>query len=140
MARKAVSAKVRAAVLAELHAGEQPATVAERYGIDAGTVRVWKTRYVTDAVTLQPATAPIVRPSLEAQQRQIGEIILDLLAAKLEASAALARAVSDPEWLAKQSGSELAAIGGYLDSTAIAIGDRLAGRGNGDQLGGDTAE
>jgi hypothetical protein len=136
-----ISAKVKAAALADLHAGEQPAVVAERYGIEMGTVRVWKARYVTDSVTQRSASPAPQRPSVAAQQRQIGEIVLDLLAAKLEASAALARAVSDPEWLARQSGSELAAIGGYLDSTALAIGDRLAGRGGaGGALSGDAAD
>lgn len=128
--RSRVSTKVRAAALADLHAGEQPAVVAERYGIEAGTVRAWKARYVTDHATTRNAALGVQRPALAAQQREIGAIILDLLAAKLEASAALARAASDPAWLARQSGSELAALGQYLDATALAIGDRLARSGD----------
>jgi hypothetical protein len=62
------------------------------------------------------------------QRTQIGDAILDLLRAKLEASCAIARAVSDPAWLRTQSGSDLAALGEWLDSTAFAIGDRLASR------------
>lgn len=127
MPRKGVPPARKAQAIAALHAGEQPAVVAERFGIDAGTVRVWKTRYVTDSVTQQMDARPQHRPAVVAQQQQIGVLVLDLLAAKLKASAAIAQAASNPEWLAQQSGAELAALGAYLDDTVLAIGDRLAG-------------
>lgn len=114
----------RAQAIAELHAGEQPAIVAERYGIDPAKVRVWKQRYVTESVT-PPVT--VRQPSVERQQQEIGALILDLLAAKLQASAAIAKAASNEAWLRSQSGSELAVLGEWLDTTAFAIGDRLAG-------------
>ena len=127
-----VSTAIRASAIADLMSGDQPAIVADRYGIDSATVRVWKQRYVqksddrvTDGVTPQP----IDKPALLHRQQRIGELILDLFAAKLEASAAIAQAARDPAWLATQSGSELAALGEWLDTTAFAIGDRLAGRG-----------
>lgn len=128
MARATVPPEVKAQALAALLAGEQPAVVAEQLGLNPATVRKWKERMDDPPVT-PPVTVsrPVSRPTVEAQQRQIGAIILDLLAAKLEASAALARAATDPAWLRKQRGSELAALGQYLDSTALAIGDRLAG-------------
>lgn len=132
-----VSPELKAAALADLYAGEQPAVVAERYRISPATVRSWKLRTVRTATehATEHATrnATIARPMVEAQQHAIGVIILDLLAAKLQASAAIARiATSNPEWVWKQSGSELAAFGQWLDNTALAIGDRLAGtpRGN----------
>jgi hypothetical protein len=117
----------RAAAVADLMAGEQPALVAAKYGIDAAKVRMWKTRYVAPDVA--PDVAPITyqQPAQLAQKQYIGELIVDLLRAKLEASQAIARAARNPEWLAKQSAADLAALGGYLDSTAFAIGDRLAG-------------
>ena len=127
------SAKVRAQVIADLQAGEQPAVVAEKYGIPASKVRTWKTRYVADDVA--PVAAPVVqiRPTIERQQREIGTLVLDLLRTKLEASQAIAQAVSNnPAWIASQSGSELAALGEWLDATAFAIGDRLAQRPSGD--------
>lgn len=133
MARKPkISPKVRAAVIAELLAGEQPAVVAAKHGIDAATARVWKQRYVTADVT--PVTpAPTVRqPSLEAEKAQIGEAVLDLLRAKLKASQAVADAANDPEWRRAQSAAELAVFGQWLDSTAFAIGDRLAGASDSD--------
>ena len=137
MAGKRISPKVRAAALADLHAGEQPAVVAAKYGIDAATVRQWKTRYVTADVTPVTAPEPSRRPALEAQKAHIGETILDLLRAKLKASQALAEAVSDPNWIRRQPAAELATLGQWLDSTAFAIGDRLAGSAPGDAGPGD---
>jgi hypothetical protein len=122
-----ISPRKRAAALADLQAGEQPAVVAARHKIDPDVVRQWKARYVTADVTHVTPAKPVVKPSIEVQKRTIGELVLDLLAAKLEASAAIARAASDPAWLERQSPAELAALGQWLDSTAFAIGDRLAG-------------
>jgi hypothetical protein len=123
------SPEIKAAALADLQAGEQPAIVAARYRLDAATVRKWKERHVTQDVTpVTPAVTPIRRPSVEAQERAIGAIILDLLRAKLEASRAIADyARNNPAWLAQQPAAELAAFGQWLDTTALAIGDRLAG-------------
>lgn len=141
-----VAPEVKAAAIADLHGGEQPAVVAERYGVDRNTVKQWKLRHVTNAVPNVPdpvtdvpsVKAPIVKPVLERRNRLIGTIIFDLLAAKLEASEAIAKAASDPTWITRQSGSELAALGEWLDSTAFAIGDRLAQRANGnDESSGD---
>lgn len=127
-----VTTKIRAAALADLQEGQQPAVVAERYGLDPAVVRVWKQRYVAKEPTdvtenVTPRTLH-ARPSVATKQAQIGELVLDLLAAKLKASAAIAEAASNPAWIEKQSGSELAALGEWLDATAFAIGDRLAGR------------
>jgi hypothetical protein len=132
MARKPkISPKVRAAVIADLMGGEQPAIVAAKHGVDAGTVRMWKTRYVAGDVA--PVTpAPIRQPTLEAEKAYIGEAVLDLLRAKLKASQAIADAASDPEWIRKQPAAELAVLGQWLDATASAIGDRLAGAGEPD--------
>ena len=132
MAGKRIRPELRAAALADLLAGDQPAIVAERYGLDRNTVKQWKQRYVTGDVTAQPVRAPVQKPALEAQKAHIGETILDLLRAKLQASQAIAEAVADPGWLQRQSAAELAALGQWLDGTAFAIGDRLAGRRPGD--------
>ena len=125
-----VSPEIKAAALADLHAGEQPAVVAERYRIERNTVKQWKLRYVTEnvpAVPAVPAAVPIVKPKLEARQREFGALILDLLRAKLEASRAIAQAASNPQWLAEQPAAELAVLGQWLDASAFALGDRLAG-------------
>jgi hypothetical protein len=127
--KKRPSAKLRAQAIADLQSGDQPAIVAERYGIPAPTVRSWKLRFATPTATpIATNATPIIRPSIERQQLEIGTLVLDLLRSKLEASAAIAKAASDPAWIVRQSGSELATLGEWLDTTAFAIGDRLAGR------------
>lgn len=130
MGVKRIPTKIRAQAIADLQAGEQPAVVAERYTLNRDTVKQWKQRYVTEAVTDRVTVSPpVTRPTIERQQAEIGALVLDLLAAKLEASKAIAKAASDPAWLKQQAASELAALGEWLDTTAFAIGDRLAGRG-----------
>jgi hypothetical protein len=123
MPRSTVKPDVRAAAIADLQAGEQPAIVAERYNLNRDTVKQWKQRYVTEPVTVSP---PVVRPTLERQQSEIGTLIIELLTAKLTASKAIATAASDPTWLRSQSAEQLAILGEWLDTTAFAIGDRLA--------------
>jgi predicted transcriptional regulator len=54
-------------------------------------------------------------------------LLLGLLAAKLEASQAIAKVASDPAWLKKQHAADLAELVRTLDATALALGDRLAG-------------
>jgi hypothetical protein len=122
------SPELKAAALADLAAGEQPAVVAERYGLDRETVKKWKQRQLSPNLSpVSPSGVPIIRPKIEAQQIAIGELILDLLRAKLQASAAIAEAARNPAWLAEQPAAELAALGQWLDASAFAIGDRLAG-------------
>jgi hypothetical protein len=120
-----VDPTIKAAALADLHSGEQPAVVAEKYRLKRSTVKSWVARADASAVAstrtaVASVPAPIVRPTVEAQQRQIGELVLDLLRAKLEASATIARLVST---------AELVSLGNYLDDTALSLGDRLAGAG-----------
>jgi hypothetical protein len=116
----------KAQAIADLAAGESAQIVAERYGLNPYTVRSWKRRELPRLVS--PETTHLAPLHAAPQRTQIGDQILALLVAKLEASAAIARAVSNPQWLAAQSGSDLAALGEWLDSTAFAIGDRLASR------------
>lgn len=136
MGRKSkISPELRAAALADLLAGEQPAAVAAKHSIDPATVRSWKARYVEGATksATDTATVATLRPGqLETQKAHIGGAVLDLLRAKLKASQAIAEAATDPAWLRRQSASELAALGQWLDGTAFAIGDRLAGGAPGD--------
>lgn len=122
------SPEIKAAALADLATGEQPAVVAERYQLNFNTVRSWKIRNAT-LIATENATpaAPFRRPRQEAQQDAIGELVIDLLRAKLEASRAIAKTACDSAWLVRQSAADLAALGDYFDATALAFGDRLAG-------------
>ena len=122
------SPEIKAAALADLNLGEQPAVVAERYGLDRDTVKSWKRRYVAPEIaTMHPVATPAARPKVEAQHIAIGSLILDLLRTKLEASQAVAETANDLAWRARQSAAELAVFGQWLDASAFALGDRLAG-------------
>src|SRR5262245_46637801 len=58
--RSKVSPEIRAAALSDLAGGEQPAIVAERYGLDRELVKKWKVRYVpTDVPTDVPVVVPV---------------------------------------------------------------------------------
>ena len=127
MARTTIDPQIRAAALADLLAGEQPAVVAERHGLNPATVRQWKARLGTAAPVATIVAVPTLRkPALEAQQASLGELIIGCLRSKFQASQAIAAVATDPEWLKRQSAAELALFGQWLDSSALAIGDRLA--------------
>lgn len=122
-----VSPEIRAAALADLAAGEQPAVVAQRYGLDPSIVRVWKQRHVTDGVTpVTSGVTTIQRPALEAQQLALGDLVLENLRAKLIATQRIAEHATVPAWLDKQTAADVAALFTALDRSAIGILDRLA--------------
>lgn len=137
MTRKRESEKIKAAVLSDLMAGEQPAIVAQRYGIDMAKVRVWKQRYVTGHVTQQePQQTVIVQPSVIDYQQRVSALIYELLIEKLEASRRLALH-TQPDWIERQSAEGLAELGNYLDRTAAGILSVLIRRGGSAELDAD---
>lgn len=134
MARDTVDPAIKAAALADLHNGDQPAIVAERYGLDPGKVRMWKTRYVAPSVadSATSRVAVIHRPALEMQQLELGELVMMNLRAKLIATQRIAEYVTTPDWIDKQGAADVAELFEVLDRSAISILDRLAQRGHAD--------
>ena len=132
MARQTVSDDVKAAALADLAAGEQPAVVAQRYRLNTATVRSWKMRDATPLATahttVATATAIVHRPTIEEHQQRIADLMYRLLSAKLEASERLAQHTAT-DWLNRQSAEGLAELGDYLDRTAAGILALLIRRG-----------
>lgn len=125
MPRSTVSPEKKAAAMADLHAGEQPAVVAERYGLDRNVVKMWKQRFVADVT--DPVTVSVIhRPTLERQQIELGELVMLNLRAKLIATQRIADYASSPAWLDKQNASDVAELFEVLDRSAINILDRLA--------------
>lgn len=127
--------EIKAAALADLANGEQPAVIADRYGIPAGTVRQWKNRHdvtpdVTDRVTV------VTRPTFDAQQYALGELVQQNLRAKLIATQRIAEHATNPAWLDKQTAADVATLFECLDRSAVGILDRLAQR-RADQGGAD---
>ncbi len=136
MPRRTVSDEVKAAALADLANGEQPAIVARRYGVPDATVRSWKLRLdlssatpiATEIAHATPDATVIRRPTHEAQQARILDLMYENLAAKLTASKRLSEHVVDSNWLYRQSAEGVAALGAYLDGTALNTLAILAGR------------
>ena len=128
MPRSKVTPEVRAAALADLHNGDQPAVVAERYGLDRGVVKMWKQRYVTvDVSTADESRVSVIhRPQLELQQLELGELVMLNLRAKLIATQRIADYASSPAWIDKQNASDMAELFEVLDRSAISVLDRLA--------------
>jgi hypothetical protein len=125
-----ISPKIRASAIADLMDGEQPAIVAEKYGIDAAKVRVWKQRYVTPDVTesITPGVTVIHRPAIDAQQLAIGDLVMENLRAKLIATQRIAEYVATPTWIDKQNAADMAALFETIDRAAVGILDRMAQR------------
>lgn len=137
MPASTVRPEVKAAALADLMTGEQPAVVAERYQLPRETVKSWKRRldmqpgapvvHAPDAPIAPgaPAPAPAVY-SLHAQQARVVALVYENLIAKLTATQKLAEHATRDEWLSRQSAEGIALLGGWLDSTARSTLELLA--------------
>jgi hypothetical protein len=130
-----IDPKKKAAAIADLLNGDQPAVVAARYGFDSATVRQWKSRLVTPDVTA--GVTVVRRPELESQQLELGELVMQNLRAKLIATQRIAEHAATPAWLDKQTAADVAALFERLDQSAIGILDRLAARSGRVAAGGD---
>ncbi len=122
---------IKAAAIADLQAGEQPAVVAGRYKINPATVRSWKLRLESSATgsATQPATVVATqqrKPTLEEKQLTIAELVIRNLEAKLTATQRIAEYVQRGEWIDKQNAADVAELFGVLDKSAVGILDRLA--------------
>lgn len=134
--RQSYSEEIKAAAMADLMSGEQPAVVAQRYGLNRETVKTWKKRLepITEPAhepITEPDTTIIRRPTYQLQQERIGSLIIQVLEARLQAQVAIAHHVrTNGTWINNQSASELAALDGHFHRTAVDVLDRLAGRHN----------
>jgi hypothetical protein len=131
--RDSERARTKAAAIADLMDGTQPAVVAARYGLNAATVRSWKARLdVPVATPVATGVATVIQPSVETQQLEIGALIMENLRAKLIATQRIAEYATTQDWLNKQTAADVAALFEALDRSATNILDRLAQRGSTD--------
>jgi len=122
------SKEIKAAALADLASGDQPAVVAQRYGLNRDLVNKWKQRMsaqVSAPLSAQ-TSAPIRRPSVELEQLSLTELVMSNLRAKLIATQRIAEHATTPEWLNKQNAADVAGLFECLDRSAVGILDRLA--------------
>jgi len=145
MGKSTTGIEVKAAAMADLAAGEQPAIVADRYNLSADVVRQWKRRmpaqpprdmYVTrdteddvtmDVTNVTPVTAVSRRhPSVEARQIHLADLVARNLEAKLTATQRIAEHVQSEAWLKTQSAADVATLFTAIDRSATSILDRMA--------------
>lgn len=122
------SKEIKAAALADLASGDQPAVVAQRYGLNRDLVNKWKQRMsaqVSAPLSAQ-TSAPIRRPSVELEQLSLTDLVMSNLRAKLIATQRIAEYATTPEWLNKQNAADVAGLFECLDRSAVGILDRLA--------------
>jgi hypothetical protein len=129
MPRSTVSPEIKAAALADLAAGEQPAVVAKRYGLSRDMVNKWRQRVIPPIVStpmstdmsMSASSQQVIRyPTIEEYQARIHQRMLALLEAKINASERLAEHIQ-ADWLDKQSAGGFAELGDFLDRTAVGL-------------------
>ena len=145
MARDTTDPAIKAAALADLASGEQPAVVADRYQLNQATVRSWKARLdlpdATNGATNAAGVATVIqRPAIEAQQLAIGDLVIQNLRAKLIATQRIAEYVTTPHWFDKQTAADVAELFEVIDRSAISVLDRLAAAHQRDDAGDDETE
>ncbi len=128
MPRQTVPDEIKAAALADLATGEQPAVVAQRYGLDRGLVKQWRRRLLPRLSPTGLAVSPLSheRPTYQMHQAMLADLVIQNLRAKLVATQRIAEHAMRPEWLARQT-ADVAALFEVLDRSAVDILDRLAG-------------
>lgn len=113
MARE-YSPEVKAAVMAALMDGQTIRQVERELGVPKSTVAAWS-KEISGVVPFVPDT----------KKEQIGELIIDLLIAKLEGQIAMAKHSGDKEWLKKQDASAFAMLYGVSDDKLVRLLEKL---------------
>ena len=97
--------EVRAAAVAAVVAGEQPAAVAKRYGISRGLLRGWCAQDLP-----QPEFSDRSRTDHARTRERMAELIYDCLVDIFGTLRDQLRAATDEAWLAQQSAGDVAAL------------------------------
>lgn len=102
--------EVKAAVMAELLAGQAVSKVADDYNIPVGTVKGWKSRGINNSeLTVVPTQ----------KKEQIGELLLDLLQDNLVTQRTILQTMQDVNYLKSQDASDLAVLFGVISDKAF---------------------
>lgn len=110
---KEYSPEVKAAVMAALMDGQSLRQVEREYGVPKSTVAAWG-KEAESAIGGVP-TVP------DTKRERIGELLIDLLVAKIEAQIAISQHAKDKVWLLKQDASALAMFYGVSDDKLIRL-------------------
>lgn len=113
------SPEIKATVMAALLAGQSASSAAKEYKIPKGTISGWRKQAESMVEVAGVATG-----TTQKKQEQIGDLLIDLLIAKLKSQIAMAEHSGDKNWLAKQDADAFAMLMGVADDKL----DRLLGR------------
>ena len=102
--------------MVELLAGQSVGQVARDYDIPVGTVKGWK-RKAREEAGEQPVASP--------KKEEIGDLLVAYLEENLRSLRAQAEVFGKPEWLEKQSASELAVLHGVQTDKPIRLLEAL---------------
>jgi hypothetical protein len=100
---KARSDDEKAAVIAALLDGQSVSAAAREFNIPRQTVQVWKKQMPNDS----------------APKKEIGELIMELMRARLITLKAITDAIDNPDYLKRQPGSDLAVLYGVMDDKLV---------------------
>lgn len=110
---KEYAPEVKAAVMAALMDGQSLRQVARDHGVPKGTVEHWG----NEAKRLVTSVSNVS----DTKRERIGELLIDLLVAKIEAQIAISQHATDKVWLLKQDASALAMFYGVSDDKLIRL-------------------
>ena len=94
------SAELKAAAVAAVASGEQPASVARRFGVSQGRLKEW-----CDQLGPRPSGTFYART-----REELAELAYDAIAATLKSIAARAEVTGRKDWAERQDASQLAAL------------------------------
>lgn len=109
--------EIKAQVLAALLAGQSIGEVSKAYNIPEGTIKSWRAR--KGATQLQQDALSGATDA--TTKKEIGDLLLEYLQANLITLRDQMKVFGDPEWLKKQSASELAVLHGVMTDKAIRL-------------------
>lgn len=124
MAKATYSAETKAAVLAALLAGQGVGQVAADFKLPEGTVKSWRSRMKNPDGSASAASAT------PEKRAEVGDLLVGYLHANLATLAKQLEVFGDPDWIRKQSASDMAVLHGVMTDKAIRLLEALGGAGN----------
>ena len=124
MAKTVYDEETKAMAIVEMLKGNSASYVSDKFNIPEGTLFAWRSEY---------GLANIKDTSLASQKKiEIGNLLMALLKQELVTLEAIAKAASDPVWLAKQRADSLAVFFGVMHDKNIKKIEALNGARNTD--------
>lgn len=117
MKRREYSEDVKAAVMAALLEGQGVPEIAKRYDVPPETIRSWKSRQANGEAVATVATE---------KKAAIGDLLLTLMSAEIEALTAQTRVLSDAAYLRQQPASELGVLRGVSYDKVVRLLELLS--------------